>query len=140
MRTRGIKKSLIKHLVQRLYYIRIPAHRGKWKRMRFILPSVLAPIVAQLGQYGYRALVVGGAVRDALLGHDTKDIDIEGYGISYERLAEILSSHGRADLVGKSFGVIKLTPKDGCTYDFSVPRRDSKTGRSNRDFLSPFDQ
>jgi len=96
--------------------------------------------VAQLGQYGYRALVVGGALRDALLCHDAKDVDIEVYGISYNRLAEILSSHGRVDLVGISFGVIKFTPPDGSTYDFSIPRRDSKTGRSHRDFHSTFDQ
>src|SRR5438045_9355299 len=108
--------------------------------MTLALPPVLEPIVAQLGQAGFRALVVGGAVRDALLGHDAKDIDIEVYGVSYDRLAEILSTHGRVDLVGISFGVIKFTPSGGHTYDFSIPRRDSKTGRSHRDFLSTFDQ
>ena len=100
------------------------------------MPNLFNP----LGQGGFRALVVGGAVRDALLGHDAKDIDIEVYRISYDRLAEILSSHGRVDLVGKSFGVIKFTPPGNHTYDFSIPRRDSKTGRSHRDFLSTFDE
>src|SRR5216684_1841584 len=78
--------------------------------MTLALPPVLQPIVVQLGQDGFRALVVGGAVRDALLGHDAKDIDVEVYGVSYDRLAEILSTHGRVDLVGISFGVIKFTP------------------------------
>src|ERR1700674_2116857 len=108
--------------------------------MTLALPPALEPIVAQLSQGGFRALVAGGAVRDALLGHVAKDIDIEVYGISYDRLAEILSSHGRVDLVGISFGVIKLTPTGSHTYDFSIPRRDSKTGRGHRDFLSTFDE
>ena len=51
---------------------------------------------------------MGGAVRDALLGLPPKDFDIEVYGISYERLAGFLSAYGRVDLVGKSFGVVKV--------------------------------
>ena len=31
---------------------------------------------------GGRALLVGGCVRDALLGHKSKDFDIEVYGLS----------------------------------------------------------
>jgi len=108
--------------------------------MTLTLPPVLAPVVAELRHGGFRALVVGGSVRDALLGHEAKDTDIEVYGVSYNRLAEILSRHGRVDLVGTSFGVIKFTPPGGHTYDFSLPRRDSKTGRGHRDFLSTFDQ
>ncbi len=88
---------------------------------------------------GFRALVVGGAVRDALLGVDAKDVDIEVYGIGYDRLAEMLSSHGRIDLVGKSFGVINFTAPEGETCHFSVPRRDSKIGLGHRDFLSGFE-
>jgi tRNA nucleotidyltransferase (CCA-adding enzyme) len=41
--------------------------------------------------------------------------------------------------VGQSFGVVKLTVTCGSTYDFSLPRRDSKTGRAHRDFLTIFD-
>jgi tRNA nucleotidyltransferase (CCA-adding enzyme) len=108
--------------------------------MTLALPNVLEPIVEELRRSGFHALVVGGAVRDALLGHSAKDIDLEVYGIAYDRLAEILAGYGRVDLVGKSFGVVKFTPANGHTYDFSVPRRDSKTGRGHRDFLSTFDE
>ena len=45
-------------------------------------------------------------MRDALLGLNPKDIDIEVYGIAYDALAEFLKAHGRVDLVGKSFGVV----------------------------------
>jgi len=98
------------------------------------LAPELDHIVRELSAAGFRALMVGGAVRDALLGLEPKDIDIEVYGITYYRLAEFLGRYGRVDLVGQSFGVVKL---DG--HDFSVPRRDSKIGVGHRDFLSTFD-
>jgi tRNA nucleotidyltransferase (CCA-adding enzyme) len=103
------------------------------------LSYALERIVRELDDSGYRALIVGGAVRDALLGHEPKDIDIEVYGINYDALVDFLNAHGRVDLVGKSFGVIKFQAPDGATCDFSIPRRDSKTGTAHRDFRTVFD-
>lgn len=97
--------------------------------MLALSPS-LDRIVRDLDASGYRALIVGGAVRDALLGLEPKDFDIEVYGITYDQLAQFLGARGRVDLVGKSFGVVKF---EG--HDFSVPRRDSKIGAHHRDFL-----
>ena len=106
--------------------------------MRIELPVLLNRIVRELHAAGYRAVVVGGAVRDALLGGQPKDFDIEVYGVAYDQLAGILARHGRVDLVGKSFGVVKLN-SDGHEYDFGVPRRDSKMGLGHRDFQATFD-
>lgn len=106
--------------------------------MRLDLPPLLDQIVRDLHSAGYRAVVVGGAVRDTLLGGEPKDFDIEVYRIAYDHLAGILARHGRVDLVGKSFGVVKLNPGDH-EYDFSVPRRDSKHGLRHRDFQTTFD-
>jgi len=72
--------------------------------------------------------LVGGSVRDALLGLEPKDFDIEVYGLSSQELTEALMPLGKLDLVGKSFGVIKLTGPGGQTYDVSLARRDSKGG------------
>ena len=108
-------------------------------RMTLHLPPLLSAIVRSLGTAGYRALVVGGAVRDSLLGGEPKDFDIEVHGVGYDRLAWLLSEHGHVDLVGKSFGVVKLNA-DGHEYDFSVPRRDSKFGLHHRDFHAAFDE
>jgi tRNA nucleotidyltransferase (CCA-adding enzyme) len=110
--------------------------------MRLELPILLDQIVRTLHAAGYRAVVVGGAVRDALLGDPPKDFDIEVYGVAYDQLAGILARHGRVDLVGKSFGVVKLVTREnqgGHEYDFSVPRRDSKLGLGHRDFQATFD-
>jgi tRNA nucleotidyltransferase (CCA-adding enzyme) len=98
------------------------------------LTPELHRIVRDLDATGFRALVAGGAVRDALLGHEPKDFDIEVYGIGYEQLAAFLAERGHVDLVGKSFGVVKF---EG--HDFSVPRRDSKTGPHHRHFATEFD-
>ena len=103
------------------------------------LPPELDRIIRALDAAGYRALIAGGAVRDDLLGLEPKDFDIEVYGVSFEILTEVLSRYGRIDLVGQSFGVVKLTVPSGPTYDFSLPRRDSKIGRAHRDFLATFD-
>jgi len=107
--------------------------------MLLTLPAALERIVRDLRESGFHAVVVGGSVRDALLGLEPKDIDIEVFRISYDELAAFLATHGRVDLVGKSFGVVKFTESGSATCDFSVPRRDSKTGPGHRDFNAHFD-
>lgn len=91
---------------------------------------------------GGRAFLVGGFVRDALLGLAPKDADMEIYGIEAEKLRAILQKLGRVDCVGESFRVYKLvwraragsTPKARYELDVSLPRRDKKTGVGHRGF------
>lgn len=99
------------------------------------LPAELTTIVADLVKAGAKPYLVGGAVRDWLMGRTAKDTDIEVYGISAEKLIEILQPYGRASQVGVSFGVIKLTTYKGNEYDFSLPRRESKSGEGHRGFI-----
>lgn len=103
--------------------------------MPLTLPSRLESILRELDAAGLRAVVVGGAVRDSLLGLESKDFDVEVYGASYDRLAGLLGRYGRVDLVGKSFGVVKLFD-----FDFAIPRRENKTGPHHRDFHTSFDE
>lgn len=83
-----------------------------------------------------RAFLVGGAVRDFLLGNDVTDIDLEIYGIPVQRLQEILEQlfHGRVYLVGASFGVFKIPLDGGYELDVALPRRESKTGKGHKGF------
>ena len=81
---------------------------------------------------GGRALIVGGWVRDRLLGPgniDAKDIDLEVYGLPADRLRPLLESFGRVEAVGESFQVYKTGD-----IDVSLPRRESKSGRGHRAF------
>jgi tRNA nucleotidyltransferase (CCA-adding enzyme) len=96
------------------------------------IPEPLRPALAALARKG-RPLLVGGCVRDWLLGLPAKDIDIEVFGISVEEVVAALQPFGRLDLVGRSFGVIKLGI-EGRQYDISLPRRESKAGQGHRGF------
>jgi tRNA nucleotidyltransferase (CCA-adding enzyme) len=79
---------------------------------------------------GGRALIVGGWVRDRLLGHESPDVDIEVFGIPGDRLRSVLETFGRVEAVGESFQVFKLGD-----IDVSLPRRDSKAGRGHKGFV-----
>lgn len=78
---------------------------------------------------GGRALIVGGWVRDRLLGRPNKDIDIEVYGIPADRLRTLLEELGRVNAIGESFTVYKVGE-----VDVSLPRVESKIGRGHRAF------
>jgi tRNA nucleotidyltransferase (CCA-adding enzyme) len=78
---------------------------------------------------GGRALLVGGWVRDRLLGLRSKDIDIEVYGVPAPDLRSILERFGPVNAVGESFTVYKVAD-----IDVALPRRDSKTGPGHRGF------
>ena len=83
-----------------------------------------------------RALVVGGYVRDHLLGFESKDLDIEVYGLELEAVQALLARFGRVLTVGRAFGVLRLEHLD---VDFSLPRVDSKVGAGHRGFEVRFD-
>jgi tRNA nucleotidyltransferase (CCA-adding enzyme) len=78
-------------------------------------------------------MLVGGFVRDHFMGIESKDIDIEVYGLGYDEIAGALALHFRVDLVGRSFGVVKVDNE----IDLSIPRRESKTGVGHKRFFSP---
>lgn len=96
----------------------------------------LLDIARRIAAAGGRALVVGGYVRDRILGRETKDHDLEVYGLRLEELERVLSGIGDVIAVGRSFGVLKVK---GLDCDISIPRRDSKTGRGHRGFLVDLD-
>ena len=96
------------------------------------LPDQLREILRALCTVG-RPRLVGGGVRDWLLGLEAKDFDVEVAGADYATLVRVLAPFGDADLVGRSFGVVKLRLA-GAEYDFSLPRRESKTGSGHRGF------
>ena len=76
-------------------------------------------------------MLVGGCVRDELMGIEPKDWDLEVYGIEPENLREILDSFGEVNVVGEAFTVYKL----GNDLDVSLPRRERKVGRGHRGFV-----
>lgn len=103
------------------------------------MPPELQGILAQTPELR-RAYLVGGCVRDALLGlPHGKDYDVEVFGVDYDQLMAALARWGRTDLVGRSFGVVKLSTAGGYQYDFSIPRRDSKIAPGHKGFKVELD-
>jgi tRNA nucleotidyltransferase (CCA-adding enzyme) len=97
------------------------------------LPVDLRAVLDAVRQAGGRPRLVGGCVRDWLLGLPPKDFDVEVGTLDFEQLHRALAPFGATDVVGRSFGVIKLRLATG-EYDFSLPRRESKTGAGHRGF------
>ena len=103
------------------------------------IPNRLLSIAGDIRSAGGRAFLVGGWVRDALLGKDCRDYDIEVYDLTQDELVPILKKYGRTNLVGKAFGVIHLAMK-GLSLDFSFPRTESKVGYGHRGFVVHTDE
>ena len=79
-------------------------------------------------------ILVGGCVRDYFLKLDVKDYDIEVYGLTtLEELEMILEEFGSVNLVGKSFGIVKLSTAT-MEYDFSFPRLENKVSEGHTGF------
>ena len=78
--------------------------------------------------FSKRVYLVGGCVRDALLGREIYDYDIEVYDIGPAKFDELMTSI-KASGVGKSYFIYKYK-----NYDLGLPRSESKTGNSHKDF------
>lgn len=100
----------------------------------------LPPEIVRIGQVvkdaGGRAVVVGGFVRDQLMGLPSKDIDVEVFGLSFEDLEATLRKFGEVQAIGRSFGVLQVK---GLSIDFSLPRKDCKVAPGHKGFEITFD-
>jgi tRNA nucleotidyltransferase (CCA-adding enzyme) len=92
-------------------------------------PEPAVAVARAVRERGGRALIVGGWVRDRLLGRPSKDVDLEVYGLDAARLRQVLEAFGRVNTVGESFTVYKVG-----ALDVALPRRESKVGRGHRGF------
>lgn len=94
-------------------------------------PPAVTTVAETVRRAGGRALLVGGCVRDKLLRHEPKDFDFEVFGLDGETLRRVLGERFALDLVGLSFGVIRLQRLD---IDVALPRRETKLGLGHRAF------
>lgn len=75
--------------------------------------------------------LVGGAVRDALLGRTISDYDIEIFGINLEKIESVIGKYFKFKITGKNYCVLKLSE---INIDISVPRIEIKIGDHHKDF------
>ena len=100
---------------------------------KFPLERLLNTLIEAVTKAGGTPFLVGGAVRDGLMGLESKDMDVLVTGLESETLKTVLEGVGKVDLVGKSFGVFKVS-SEGETLDVALPRLERSTGTHHRDF------
>jgi len=93
--------------------------------------EMIRAIAEQVHEIGGRALLVGGCVRDEILGIPCYDIDCEIHGIAPERLRNLLLQLGGIDDSGALYGIYTIR---GAGLDIALPRRETRTGPGHRDF------
>ncbi len=94
--------------------------------------DVVEQLSKRVQEQNGRLYVVGGAVRDELLGGTPKDIDLEVHGLTVEQTEGCLAEFGKTEMTGKSFGTYKL-PVAGGVIEVALPRRDSQVGPKHTD-------
>lgn len=95
------------------------------------IPEMVIQLAKAVQAAGGRGLLVGGCVRDPLMGRVPKDWDLEVYGVEAVKLRTILDRFGPVNVVGQAFTVYKL----GHDLDVSIPRRERKSGTGHRGFF-----
>ncbi len=92
---------------------------------------------------GLDAYLVGGAVRDELLGNESKDADFLVPGVDTESLRAALEPHGRVEdlVVADRLVGVRLHPRDKSIralapagIEFAPPRKEVSTGPGRHDF------
>ena len=83
-------------------------------------------IAEKIKEAGGKLYLVGGALRDNLLGKETHDEDYCVTGLSYEKFKDIFPE---AHIRGKAFAVFDIEGKE-----FALARTESKIGKGHKEF------
>src|SRR5579884_4198670 len=104
---------------------------------------MLKPVEDYVTGLGLDAYLVGGAVRDELLGRESKDADFLVPGVDIAGLRERLAPHGRTEelvVAGRPVGV-RFHPRERALrelvpagIELAPPRREVSTGPGRHDF------
>jgi len=103
------------------------------------LPQALYKLCRHLADSKAKAWLVGGSVRDLILGISPHDFDLEAYGLETTALHAALqqfASHegGQVAYVGRQFGVFKLWIQDA-EFDIAMPRSEIKNASGHKGFV-----
>ncbi len=90
---------------------------------RFDVPDQVREIIARLERAGHEAWCVGGAVRDALLGHAHLDWDLATSATP----TAVMKIFKRTVPVGVEFGTVGVLDDQGTLHEVTTFRRDVKT-------------
>ena len=94
----------------------------------FDLPSNVVVLSDIFRKNGFELYVVGGAVRDMILGKEPKDYDLVS-DATPDEVEEMLADKYRTIPTGKAFGIITVVMPDGEEYEIAKYREDLGAGR-----------
>jgi tRNA nucleotidyltransferase (CCA-adding enzyme) len=92
-------------------------------RSRIVAPDAVRELAEKLERAGYETWCVGGAVRDALLGHAHLDWDLA----TSAHPNEVRKVFRRTVPVGIEFGTVGVFDRDGRMHEVTTFRRDVRT-------------
>lgn len=93
-----------------------------------------AQVVAHLQANNIDCYLVGGYVRDSILGIDSKDIDIELHNTDIDTAYNLISEIAKCSVFG-TFGVVSLSDVN---TEFAIARTETKVGNQHTSFVVDF--
>ncbi|MBC8591512.1 CCA tRNA nucleotidyltransferase [Wansuia hejianensis] len=78
--------------------------------MKYIIPKYVSETIGKLKSHGYEAFIVGGSVRDLILGKEPSDYDITT-NAKPEDIVEVFKEH-KTILTGIEFGTVVLVKEE----------------------------
>ena len=93
--------------------------------------ELIRAITLRAKEMGGRAMLVGGCVRDELMGLPSADIDCEVYGLAPDALRALAAQFGTVDDSGEKYGIFSLRSEG---IDLAVPRTEKRIGPHHGDF------
>lgn len=107
----------------------------------FIKDRDVFEFAQKVEEIGGEVFLVGGSIRDILMGKTPKEYDMEIFASEKEngldkrefseRIESVMKDFGKIELVGKSYGVYKIKGKN---WDVSFPRKETKIGETRKDY------
>jgi tRNA nucleotidyltransferase (CCA-adding enzyme) len=123
--------------------IRLAPRRRGLASLTVLHNGAMKAIEDYVASLGLNAYLVGGAVRDELLGRDSKDADFLVLGVDSDGLRAALAPHGRVEelVVAGSVVGMRLFPRDRSIrvlapagIELAPPRHERSTGPGRHDF------
>ena len=95
------------------------------------LLKITEELATLFSKNGGNLLLVGGSVRDLLIGISPYELDFEARGLGLEKIKKLLSQKFTCNEVGKAFGILRVKR---FPIEIALPRTEKKSGSGHKGF------